>query len=143
MGRASKLKKFCTGCGGDFDKIKRHVCKDGTRKSGIKRYNECIDCAKKRYKKYNEIRISKWNKLKRGIILQKGGCCSICGYNDLSCLACFDFHHLDIYKKKFNLSKYIIGKPFKLEYANNYKKETKKCIIVCSNCHRKIHWHIL
>lgn len=59
--------------------------------------------------------------------------CSICGYTD-ECFAPFDFHHLDHSKKEFGIHKKIDGSPFK-----NWSAELDKCILVCSNCHRKIH----
>lgn len=64
--------------------------------------------------------------------------------NSLSCIfcpesvgVCLDFHHLDPTQKDFELS----------HFANvsraRFEKEIKKCIVVCSNCHRKIHAGLL
>jgi hypothetical protein len=59
--------------------------------------------------------------------------CSICGYTD-DCFAPFDFHHKDPSTKEFGIHKKIDISPFE-----NWKAEVDKCMLVCSNCHRKIH----
>ena len=49
--------------------------------------------------------------------------------------ACFDFHHLE--DKEKELSKLIHS------WSSKYGliiQELKKCIVLCSNCHRKLHW---
>ena len=56
--------------------------------------------------------------------------CSECGESHIACL---DFHHLDPNEKEGSISK-MISTPIKLE------KELKKCIVLCANCHRKLHW---
>jgi hypothetical protein len=58
--------------------------------------------------------------------------CERCGESHPATL---DFHHLDPTKKEFNISDQL--------WAKNKEKvleEISKCIVVCSNCHRKIHW---
>ena len=58
------------------------------------------------------------------------GCC-ICGEAHPRCL---DFHHVGEEKKDTNISRLIsTGR------LGVIKEEIKKCIIVCANCHRKIH----
>lgn len=46
----------------------------------------------------------------------------------------FDFHHLDPSKKEFSFKsgKYISDK--------NFFRELKKCVMLCSNCHRLRHF---
>jgi transcription elongation factor Elf1 len=59
--------------------------------------------------------------------------CSICGESHPSCI---DFHHLNPSQKE-----YSIGKCADRGWGwDKIMKEIKKCQIVCSNCHRKIHW---
>ena len=58
------------------------------------------------------------------------GCC-ICEEKELCTL---DFHHLDPKTKEFNIG--AGGQNYSL---NSLKEEIKKCIVVCSNCHRKLH----
>lgn len=73
--------------------------------------------------------------LTRGGFLAKlkeasGGKCIKCGYN--KCLKALEFHHLDPSKKDFTIS----NDHFKLLDAVN---ESKKCILICSNCHKELH----
>jgi hypothetical protein len=62
--------------------------------------------------------------------------CSFCKEHEPCCL---DFHHIDKSKKDYEISK----------IAHNYyaiktiKKEISKCIVVCKNCHAKLHHYIL
>ena len=59
-----------------------------------------------------------------------GGKCSNCGYD--KCLDALDFHHLDPTKKD--------PKSFEKNVAwSILKEEIKKCILLCSNCHRELH----
>lgn len=76
--------------------------------------------------------VLRFRKNKERMVAYKGGKCSICGYN--KCLGALDFHHLDPKKKDIN---WIKIKTWSFEKA---KKELDKCILVCSNCHREIHW---
>lgn len=59
--------------------------------------------------------------------------CSVCGYTD-ECFAPFDLHHINPEDKHFGIHTKIDGSPFK-----NWKEELEKCVIICSNCHRKLH----
>ena len=59
--------------------------------------------------------------------------CSKCGENHIACL---DFHHVDPSKKDFSIyqiKKYAWGK-------EKIEKELQKCVVLCSNCHRKLHY---
>ena len=73
--------------------------------------------------------------LTRGMFLAKikehlGGRCIKCGYD--KCLKALEFHHLDPSKKDFTIS----NDHFKLKEA---VEEVKKCILICSNCHKELH----
>ena len=73
--------------------------------------------------------------LTRGMFLAKiketrGGKCVRCGYN--KCLKALEFHHLDPSQKDFTIS----NDHFRLEETVN---ESKKCILICSNCHKELH----
>ena len=51
--------------------------------------------------------------------------------------ATFDFHHLDSSKKDANIGDAIhSGWSKKRIFA-----EISKCIVLCANCHRKLHWN--
>ena len=56
--------------------------------------------------------------------------CQCCSENDPVCL---DMHHLDPLEKDFT-----IGANLTLSW-DNIMAECSKCIVVCANCHRKIH----
>lgn len=58
--------------------------------------------------------------------------CEKCGESDPVCL---DFHHRDPTQKEIGISDAVNSK-WTLE---RLKKEIEKCIVVCANCHRKIH----
>jgi len=66
-------------------------------------------------------------------VLYKGGKCEICGYN--KCLGALDFHHLNPNEKDFSISD-----SSKYHNLEEMKKEVDKCILVCANCHREIHY---
>lgn len=61
---------------------------------------------------------------------QRGGKCIRCGYD--KCLKALEFHHVDPNKKDFTIS----NDHFKLIDA---VEESKKCILICSNCHKELH----
>ena len=60
--------------------------------------------------------------------------CSSCPENHPST---FDFHHLNGSKKDMDLS-VAIHSGWGRE---RILKELSKCIVLCSNCHRKLHWN--
>lgn len=77
----------------------------------IRRFNQTV----------NE-RISNWKKTLK---------CCVCSEKESCCL---EFHHVDDTTKDFNLSHSwrTVGLP-------KYISELNKCVVVCSNCHKKIH----
>ena len=59
--------------------------------------------------------------------------CCICGFNSYP--EALDFHHINPEEKEDRIARMI---------SNNYsldkiKEEMKKCIVLCSNCHREFH----
>lgn len=56
--------------------------------------------------------------------------CALCGYD--KCVAALDFHHIK--KKKFDITNVRTYSKVKL------KSEIDKCIVICANCHREIHF---
>ena len=79
---------------------------------------------------------TKSRKQTREDILYIHGCkCNICGYNRYS--GALEFHHLDMNKKDLGLSARDCG---------NFEKvleESKKCILLCSNCHKEVHANLI
>jgi len=113
-------------------KIPEKTClKCGTKLNRKNNSFLCKNCKPKKIKK-SKIVIS-WIKRRKEILVEyKGGKCEICGYN--KCLAALDFHHKNPKEKEFNISKKGTNG------IENSKKEVDKCLLVCSNCHREIHF---
>ena len=60
--------------------------------------------------------------------------CEICGETSTCCL---EFHHVDKRKKMFTISSAICNIKIDMKAL---RAEIKKCIIICSNCHKKLHY---
>lgn len=68
---------------------------------------------------------------KENLIKVLGSQCSLCGYN--KCIGALEFHHIEPQNKNYQLSS---GNCHSLK---DDLEEAKKCLLVCSNCHREIH----
>jgi arsenate reductase-like glutaredoxin family protein len=79
-----------------------------------------------RYLKNSRVR------LKEKLVEYKGGKCERCGYD--KCITALEFHHLDPDEKEFGVGN------FEVLSFGKCKKEVDKCILVCANCHREIHY---
>ena len=71
---------------------------------------------------------------KRELINLMGGKCSLCGYNKN--YAALEFHHVDPSQKAFQLD----ARHLSNTAMDDIIKESEKCILVCSNCHKEIHY---
>lgn len=60
-----------------------------------------------------------------------GGACQLCGYD--RCVTALDYHHVDPATKLFEISTGLNRSWSKV------LAEAKKCVLICSNCHREIH----
>lgn len=72
--------------------------------------------------------------IKHRAILALGGKCTVCNNTFEDC--CYDFHHIDPKLKSMSISN------INTNGAKTWLKirdELKKCVVVCSNCHRLIH----
>jgi hypothetical protein len=79
-------------------------------------------------------RVKEWRrKTKERMIVAMGNCCQCCGYS--KCADALDFHHRDPNQKDFGFGKVRANCCSWLKIAN----ELRKCVLVCSNCHREIH----
>lgn len=79
-------------------------------------------------------RVIKWRKrTKQKMIESMGGCCKLCGYD--RCQEAMDFHHIDPNEKEFSFSS-VRASPKSLSSLIN---ELKKCVLLCSRCHREVH----
>ncbi len=56
--------------------------------------------------------------------------CSACSEKDPRCL---EFHHQDPKSKKFNVTSHGCR-------TGSLDEEVKKCIVLCANCHAKLHY---
>lgn len=64
-----------------------------------------------------------------------GDKCACCGYN--KCIQALEFHHLDPKQKDFNF-----GTNTNRSWEAT-RSEIQKCILVCANCHREIHYGLI
>lgn len=60
--------------------------------------------------------------------------CNECGLSFLTCPEKCDFHHLDPSKKEGSIGQ-MVGKSYK-----SILIEIEKCICLCANCHRTVHF---
>lgn len=127
--------KQCTVCG--EVKPLSEFAKNKTKKDG--HASDCKACRKKyrdqHYKDNKQYYISKaseYRKYKREELIEykKGLKCEICGEDRFWCL---EFHHKDPNEKEKEIS-LLVESPLKL------KEELKKCIVLCANCHRDLHY---
>lgn len=82
--------------------------------------------------------VKRWrHKTKQRIIDSMGGKCQCCGYN--KCNNALELHHIDPHEKELSFGA-IRGSP------KSWEKiiiELRKCILLCSNCHRELHDNII
>lgn len=131
--------KKCNTC-----KIDKPIDQFSKRLNGYQ--NKCKKCNKDYLKNYNpdyyknnpdkfaenQSNYRKSN-LKWYKELKKTLKCSKCPENDPACL---EFHHLNERTKRFN----IASSPGKFS-REIILEEMSKCIILCSNCHKKLHYY--
>lgn len=103
------------------------ICRICSNKRSKRYYSENTEHHKKVILKRNK-RLKKENRIKLIDFKSKG--CLICDEKDVCCL---DFHHLS---DKENEISNMAGTGVSW---NAILKEISKCILVCANCHRKIH----
>lgn len=85
----------------------------------------------------NSEKVKKWRaNNKKRIIEAFGNCCGICGYN--RCPDALEFHHLDPSQKEFTLGS-VRATP---KNWDSLVIELRKCVMLCSNCHREHHYGI-
>lgn len=130
--------KICSKCG--IEKPTTEFYKDKHKSDGLQR--ECKECHNSRHAGYyaanRDKRLAQKKDTRRKVkecILQikiNDGCC-ICGLKDPACL---DFHHLG--DKKDNVSD--IARHDSLRMV---QEEIEKCVVICANCHRKLHYYSL
>jgi hypothetical protein len=138
--------KNCTLCKNDLPIAEFNKSKD--KKDGLQ--SMCRECSKKRSRQYyaenreKHRKVIYKNKKKYGdrakalvrAVKQSNGC-ALCEETEV---CCFDMHHLDPKKKDFEIWKVANGG---VTSISRIKKELVKCVVLCSNCHRKVHANLL
>lgn len=136
--------RLCTVC--NLEKDISDFYKNTGKRDGLN--NRCKTCWReymKSYYKKNEEKLYPIRKQQAAVYLKglmdkadkikadQG--CYFCQEKEPICL---DFHHTDPTTKDNNVSELIRKKNWKKVLA-----EIEKCVIVCSNCHRKLHAGLL
>jgi hypothetical protein len=101
-----------------FHSSPRASCKECINKRSTAWRNNNLEKARG-YFTIERAKISEWKAI-RG--------CSACEENDPVCL---DMHHLDPTTKE--------GDPSRRGRFENFLKEAEKCVVLCRNCHAKVH----
>lgn len=100
----------------------REKCKDKVKEYG------------KKYREKNRNYLYK-NKRKLEFCLYKGGFCAECGFEATEkTIAAFDFHHVNPSEKEYTPSDVLMFQKSKA------LKALDKCILLCANCHRILHF---
>lgn len=117
-----------------------HRARSDGRQSACKQCN--LDAVKKHY--YGDTdypqtvsRRASIRKVKLIEVMSKIKSATGCHFCAENCSVALDFHHLDPREKEFELGKGEIKSVPRIE------AELKKCVVLCSNCHRKVHAGLL
>jgi len=141
--------KTCKKCNQEFPSWIRV---NGVRKN-LQSRSYCLNCsgfgkgnrerfgsrltAEERIKKRKQQKYAHQQKMRRErkekLLTERGGKCERCGYS--KCLAALEFHHKDPKKKKFGLGSHGWTRSWK-----SLVEEAKKCDVLCSNCHKELHY---
>jgi len=127
--------KICSKCKNEKEE-KEFNKNSKNKKTGLSSY--CKECVRNSSKIYyiNNISIYKENYQKHRIWYDEYKSslrCSRCPENHPSCL---EFHHLDPNEKEGGISEMLKRRLDK----EIILKEIEKCIVLCSNCHKKEHY---
>lgn len=130
------MRKRCCSCNQlkDLDHFHKHSrSKDG-------RVSRCKICAKTSNRMWFERRktsvlTNRRKKIKELLNisnnLKEAAGCIVCKEKDCVCL---EWHHINPAEKESNITRLIENNS-----SSKFYEEIKKCIVVCSNCHKKIH----
>ncbi len=98
--------------------------------------------ANRRHYARNKEKVKEWNKARRLVTwkfyqeIKDAASCVNCGETTNVCL---DFHHLDPATKFMEVAT-MVGVGYQI---SRVAAEIEKCIVLCSNCHRKVHHGLL
>jgi 5-methylcytosine-specific restriction endonuclease McrA len=104
------------------------------RKAHYEANKEEITAYKKAYYKANRPDTAA-KRYERNLMLfnYKGAACNHCGLSEPDHLEIYDYHHIDPSTKLYGVAAIIVGPKERL------MTEADKCLLLCSNCHRKEH----
>jgi transposase len=74
-------------------------------------------------------------KVKRMLVEEAGGACTVCGYD--RCIAALEFHHVEPAGKQFGLS------VRSARSIASSRAEAEKCVLLCANCHSEVEARML
>ena len=87
----------------------------------------------KRNKERHKVYIMKRRDNHKQMLIEYfGDVCIDCNRSFAAC--CYDFHHLNPEEKNFEIAPRLDSKP------ETIMEEVKKCVMICSNCHRIRHY---
>ena len=107
----------CSKCGIKLNNENWFKCHQNKKVSTCKK---CDYARRSKYRHESQEYLTK-EKLKTG--------CEICGYNKNPHVLCF--HHVNPEDKEYRMNQGVTVKML--------KKERKKCLVLCSNCHMEYH----
>ena len=125
----------CSGCQQNKPETEFH--KSSRNKTGYQSY--CKDCNRKAVVKHIHahegqnyaVRKARHQDLRqRSYDYKRERGCACCPEKEPQCL---DFHHLDPSTKEGLVSNMV-----KISW-DRFLEEAKKCVLLCANCHRKVH----
>ena len=99
-------------------------CKACRKKYRNKHYQDNKEYYKSKARAYKTAKLEEINEIRKTLK------CAICGEDRFYCL---DFHHVDPSIKEAEVTKLI-------ESPKRLKRELEKCIVLCANCHRELHY---
>lgn len=117
----TKVKK-CSSCKQELSL--ENFYSNGYQPNGNKKYkSKCKKCQNKTLKE---------RKIALLELLEIPCECVLCKYS--KCKEALEFHHVDPDKKEYSISE------LRSHSKSTIVKELEKCILVCANCHREIHY---
>lgn len=125
----------CNTC--NEEKYESEFVKTSSKRGYSYKCKSCVnDYSKQHYKKNKESYNKRHQNRKEGhkqilTEIKSNAGCKMCGDKRHYVL---DFHHEDPQTKEFSIGENVHHSIEKV------LEETKKCIVVCSNCHRELHY---
>lgn len=128
--------KICIECGKEKD-LSEFIFRNREKGTYNGRCKSCLVGYRKKF--YDTIKDSARSRKNKMLKIEwfreykKNLKCEMCGESHP---AIIDFHHINQDTKKDDITR-LVNKSLSIE---NIKKEISLCQVLCSNCHRKLHW---